>query len=409
MTQRFLAAACSWVLDALADDTARVGLMGNAQWTREEQLPHSFIDGDAFARILEFSCEHVDHVAVSRGKVDWYALRLAMALERAYEGDPLTVTRMPSSRALSVMRKAQLALYVQREACRRAGLTLVGGVLVPGEAYDLGLSRGSPSEMKAASGHFMPPVLRVNLFGAFEVRLGEEVVDPALFTRQKMRTLLAILVLNRGKEFTREALAHMLWPASTDLSARKSFYALWSKLRQILSIGGECPYLLRDQYGCRLNPHLVTSDVQVFEELCRMLMFGRTDERGWEYVYARVSVDFAEVLLPGENGNDLILTLREHYRTQLVDALIAASSRLVADGEIRGALWFAREALKRDRTREDAYAAQMEAQIAAEQRAAALETFFQCRRFLAKELGIDPSLRIVSLYRAIIESEEDLT
>ena len=75
---------------------------------------------------------------------------------------------------------------------------------------------------------------------------------------------------------------------------------------------------------------------------------------------------------------------------------------------MRGALWFAREALRRDSSREDAYAAQMQAQIAAGQRAAALETYFACRAYLAEELGIDPSPRIVELYRAVIEEEVEV-
>ena len=84
------------------------------------------------------------------------------------------------------------------------------------------------------------------------------------------------------------------------------------------------------------------------------------------------------------------------------------AARLVEAGEVRGGLWFAREALKHDRSREDAYTALMEAQIAAGQRTAALETYFACRRYLTNELGIDPSLRTVQLYRDIIEAEEAL-
>ena len=113
-------------------------------------------------------------------------------------------------------------------------------------------------------------------------------------------------------------------------------------------------------------------------------------------------------LLPGESACELIVHTRDEYRVRLVDALVAASARLVEAGEVRGGLWFAREALKRDASREDAYTALMEAQIAAGQRTAALETYFACRQYLANELGIDPSVRTVQLYRDIIEAEEAL-
>ena len=70
------------------------------------------------------------------------------------------------------------------------------------------------------------------------------------------------------------------------------------------------------------------------------------------------------------------------------------------------ALWFAREAAGRDRSREDACAALMEAQLGAGQRAAAIDTYLSCRRYLAEELGIDPSPSIVALYRSAVEAEE---
>ena len=91
-----------------------------------------------------------------------------------------------------------------------------------------------------------------------------------------------------------------------------------------------------------------------------------------------------------------------------MDALVAASKRLVGAGEVREGLWFARAALQRDKTREDVYVTLMEAQLARASERPALETYFSCRRFLADELGIDPSMDTMRLYRGIIESEEIL-
>ena len=48
----------------------------------------------------------------------------------------------------------------------------------------------------------------------------------------------------------------------------------------------------------------------------------------------------------------------------------------------------------------------MRAQIASLQRTAALQTYFACRRYLADDLGIDPSAETMRLYRSIIEAEE---
>ena len=94
-----------------------------------------------------------------------------------------------------------------------------------------------------------------------------------------------------------------------------------------------------------------------------------------------------------------------HVNHQLI-ALVAASRRLVSEGRAQEGLWFARKALRRDGSREDAYTTLMEAQVAAGQRAAALDTYFACRRYLTEELGIDPSLDTMALYRSIIEEED---
>lgn len=50
----------------------------------------------------------------------------------------------------------------------------------------------------------------------------------------------------------------------------------------------------------------------------------------------------------------------------------------------------------------------MEAQLGAGQRAAAIDTYLSCRRYLVEELGIDPSPSIVALYRSAVEAEEAL-
>lgn len=253
------------------------------------------------------------------------------------------------------------------------------------------------------------PMLRVNLFGGFEVWIGSDPVDPHLFRRQKTRTLLALLVLNRGKEFARDRLAQALWPESKLESARKNLYSIWSQLRRaLITPAGTCPYLIRSQSGCRIDARLLDSDVMQFESFCRALLFGNVRIEEWEPLFAQLNAGFSDDLLPGESACDLIAGMRDEYRTRLTDALISASSRLVEAGETRGGLWFAREALKRDHTREDVYAALMEAQIAAGQRTAALETYFSCRQYLTSELGIDPSVRTVQLYRSVIEAEESM-
>ena len=86
-------------------------------------------------------------------------------------------------------------------------------------------------------------------------------------------------------------------------------------------------------------------------------------------------------------------------------SIVAATASITDAGTPQWGIWFARAAIERERTREDAYVALMRAQIAAEQRTAAIMTYHKCRKILAEELGVDPSPEVQALYQSLIDAE----
>lgn len=312
---------------------------------------------------------------------------------RALDAERIRANRMAAAEALSpVTRPSRLAVPA---ASRRPAASLpLSGAAAPMAAVPL------------APAPAAPPLLRVRLFGTMTVSLGDTDVTAFLKSRKKARLLLALLVLHRGRELTRERIVSMIWPAAGARSGAKSFYRTWGELAQILSVEGRCPYLVRDRYGCRLNAALCTSDVVEFESLSRQLLFGATSgSLAWEPILSQLQESFDAPLLPAEGECEAVGAFRDRFTAELVDGLVAASSRLRREGEPQGALWFAREALRRDETREDVYAALMRAQMASDQRSAAVDTFFTCRDFLSRALGLDPSPSLQSLYQTLLEGE----
>lgn len=248
------------------------------------------------------------------------------------------------------------------------------------------------------------PLMHVRLFGGMEVRVGGEVVDAHAFQKNKARTLLAILVLHRGKEVPRSELLDVLWPDASSESAVNSFYSLWSLLRRALSNGrGACPYLEKHQQSYMVDAHFVKSDVEEFESICRMLTFGEPEAEAWMDAFVRLENDFACGLLPSEVSNGYIARLRERFKTRLADVYITAADRLCDVDEPRAALWFAQAALERFEKREDAFCALMRAQMATGQRSLAMSTFFECKQFMKEDLGMDPSERIARLHRRLLD------
>ncbi len=388
-----LALAAAWALAEVAEGRGGVGA-GDA-----EQGAAALSRSDRYVR---------KRLAGLEGQGDLFAAAAGLALERVRERGILPASPALRAAEALALHRAEMELFSQRRAFERSAR----------ESAERRAERAATHPDAYLDGRYLPeegraptlvPLLTVNLFGGLDVRIGDTPVDPGRFRRQKVKTLLALLVLNRGREFPRDRLVGIMWPESETDSARKNFYSVWSHLRRALSgPSGACPYLVRQQNGCRLDERLIVTDVARFDTVCRMLLFGQPGADGWAQLYAEIDEAFADDLMPSEQDNEFVVQARKDRRMQLVDALVAAADRLVAADDAQEGLWFARAALRRDRTREDAYTALMRAQIAAGQRTAALETYFECRRFLTTELGIDPSLATMELYRSIIETEEPL-
>ncbi|MEG1750774.1 MAG: bacterial transcriptional activator domain-containing protein [Raoultibacter sp.] len=250
------------------------------------------------------------------------------------------------------------------------------------------------------------PPLYVRLFGGLALEVGGKSVDAALFRRQKVQTLCAILVLNRGKEIARVTLQESLWPDSSPEKARNNLYSIWSMLRRALSTdAGTCPYLIRLQHSCKIDASLVSSDVFELDALCNRLLFSSPDTEIFSQVYTQIDVLYTGDLLPGEAENPLIVNQRNELRTRLVDALVAAAGALYRVQEYSTALQFARKALHYDETREDVYKILIQVQLAIGQRSGAMEMYFRCRAYLTNELGIDPSAHMVALYNQMLTDE----
>lgn len=252
------------------------------------------------------------------------------------------------------------------------------------------------------------PMLTVNLFGGLDVYVGDKHIEQSSFQRNKAKTLLALLALNKGKEFPRDSLVRLLWPDSDIEHGRNNFYGLWSTLRQLLSVSpGRCPYLVRQQKSLSLNVDLLSTDLVRFERLCRTLSCEAADYSGWDEVCFQLDEHFSDDLLPSMKSNPFIDSMRNSYRKRLVEGLLAASDRLLVAGNARQSIRFAQEALNRDELREDAHLALMRGQLARGQRTAALDTFFTCRDALRERLGMDPSREMMELYYLIITEEDE--
>lgn len=335
----------------------------------------------------------------------WLYLISVKALREFGDGASTDGCVISDTKMLSKADKIDLYMKEQAEAINRRRLfeqdrKRAFELTHPNPYRANGLTDKNPAEKRPT------PDLHISLFGGLDVCIGNDGSRSRIFKRKKAKIVLAMLAVNRGREVSWERMVRMLWGDAAEDFCRRNFYVVWSYLKHELEIDGTCPYLLKTQTGFRLNNQFLTTDIDRFEGLCKQLLFGSGGDVAWEESYMLLSKDFSDDFLPEITNNSFVDETRKHYRNQLVDALVSASMRLNRAGELRGALWFAREALRRDELREDSYIALMEAQIASGQRGAALDTYFMCMHNLSDKLGIDPSSSLVKLYNSIIATQE---
>ena len=331
---------------------------------------------------------------------NFFIASAGLALEEAhtkgmvYAYGPMEAVHLYELRQVEVSRLAQVREYERSQRSRQVQQTAWPSMA---RAYTLGRAPLASAVQPAI------PTLELRVFGRLDVAIGGVPIDLGSIGRRQTRILLVLLAANRGRDLSRESVAQSMWPAREPAVARKNFYTVWSQLRRGLSLpDGSCPYLVRHQYGCRLDERYVRSDIARFDDICRELLFGKPDFDEWIELYTEIERDFSGELLPIEEKSPLIIAVRESRRKRMVDALIAGSLRLIEVGNPQWAIWFARSAINREVTREDAYVALMRAQVAYDQRTAAMQTYFECRRMLAEELGIDPSPETNALYNDLL-------
>lgn len=382
-----LCVAASWLFDMAGDALCIAQSVGPC-------ASDALKEAERFvrARLPKDDLAHVDFLVASAG----LALEQAHAKGLEFCAGPLEAP------VLLALRRVELSVLTQRRQAeldwKSAYLQNEHSGLIEGPIERLGGDLAFEAQRHAV------PVLSLRLFGQFEVLIGGVPCESKELSRKNARLLLALLAANRGRDISREVIIESMWPESKSTHGRKSFYTVWSALKVALTLpDGTCPYLVRHSFGCRLEERYVQSDVARLDAICRQLLFGRLDVDEWMGLYAEIDRDYSDDLLPSERRNPIIVRTRKDLRTRLVDSLIAATSRLTVAGFPENGIWFARAAIAHERTREDAYLVLMRAQIANNQRTAAMMTYFELRKVLNEELGIDPSPEATELYESLLD------
>lgn len=244
--------------------------------------------------------------------------------------------------------------------------------------------------------------VRINLFGRCEVTRDGKNVLPNGELRRKAKLVLALLVVNDGKELPRTWIERIVWPESDPACVRSSFYNLWSYIRRVLTPPDEEPFgSRRSRDTVSLAGLNYVSDVGEVHAQC-LLLNGCNDPDICKRALGEIERLYCGPLLPGAQ-NDQIDAYRITYQNRVLDALVDGVRALIRANDLRLAQHYAEFAFGIDQTREDVVYQYMKVQQLLGQYAGAISTFVSCRRALVDRFGIDGSSRLEELYEEILE------
>lgn len=253
----------------------------------------------------------------------------------------------------------------------------------------------------------------ISLLGAMSAQGGN---GQALgFRTDKIRALLAYLLLEEERPHQRHALAAMFWPEMSDALALKNLRQSLHRLQQAFAastpdLSTSLLVITRQTVQCRRPPKLVV-DVHTFEALLsatqahqhRLLHLCHDC---LERLAQAVSLYQGELLagfgLPGAAGFDeWLLFWRERLQQRMIAALGNLAEAHTQRKETEAALPYAARLVQLDPFREEAHRQLMRLYVLRGEHAKALAQYESCRRLLQEELGVEPAPDTTALYRQI--------
>src|SRR4051794_2646997 len=251
----------------------------------------------------------------------------------------------------------------------------------------------------------MDDAVQVGLFGAFSVRVGEEVVPEGAWRLRKAKSLVKLLALAPERRIHRERATELLWPERTPEAAANNFHqALYVARRALEAAGADAAAVLplRDDMLMLYPGGSVDVDVDAFEAaVARARATGELSD------YRAARDLHGGELLPEDRYETWVTGRREALNKAYLGLLTELSARFTGDGDAPAAIDVLQQAVVVDPLHEAAHRALMRLFAATGRRQQALAQYHQLRDALRRELEADPDPQTAGLYRALLRGDAD--
>src|SRR5689334_18877773 len=235
-------------------------------------------------------------------------------------------------------------------------------------------------------------MLHVSLLGEQTITGGG--VGTALTRSARAVALVGFLAFHAGSPQTRQRIAGLFWPDSTDAQALTNLRRELHYLRQILEDEPSLVVTPRDL--CWRDTETCRVDVRIFdiEGRAALAAVAADDDEGILAHATSAIGEYRGDFLPG-GYDDWLLEIRSALERQCVDLCDLICETRVRTGNLAGAVNAARRRIQLQPLEEVGYRTLMRLQADLGDRAGALSTYHHCASVLERELGVvpDPATR----------------
>src|SRR5712691_9463752 len=235
--------------------------------------------------------------------------------------------------------------------------------------------------------------------------LGEQaIIDEGTGVRtcsSRAVALVALLVAHAGSPQTRQRIAWLFWPDSTDALALTNLRRELHHLRQVL---GDEPSLVvtstdlcwRDTATCRV-------DARIFDiERTAALAAAAADDNEGVLAHAVSAIaEYKGDLLPGVY-DDWLLDTRSQLERQCVELCDLVCATRVRTGDLSRVVDAARRRVQLQPLEEVGYRTLMRLQAELGDRAGAVSTYHHCASVLERELGVVPDASTRKVFQRLM-------
>jgi DNA-binding SARP family transcriptional activator len=242
----------------------------------------------------------------------------------------------------------------------------------------------------------------MNLFGIFALEYGDA---PVIIASPRIQAFLAYLALHRREPQSRQQLAFVLWPDSSDSQAHTNLRTLLHRALAILP--DDIPLLQVDSQTVAWHPDAaIILDVAEFEAaLDRASVTRQDDDSTAACAVLEQAINLYQGDLLPDCYDEWIVPERDHLRQMFLTALERLISLLEQGRRYASAISYARRLVHLDPLNEAVYLTLMRLHTMNGDRASALRVYHQCASTLQAELAIVPSIALSDAYERLLTVE----